>query len=188
MSTSNPSNKSEMWRMVDDKSLHDYGIILRRLIYGLFASCTDHPSGYSLPLSTDDRNRIADFKKELARFAAKVEHTLAEDLDDIPQDDGEQTADKLNVDVPDDLVLSLHLLVKPFLYPRAPAASHSRWDDPLECFIALFSLSPEGHFKAAEIMTQPFAHLLYLIRSAIFYEANHQFTTNNPGRNLTLDE
>jgi hypothetical protein len=175
--------------MVDDQTLHDYGIILRKLIYGVFASCDDHQSGYALPLSVDDRNRAADFKEELSKFAAKLEDMLPQDIDGILDDDGtdrEKKANKLKVDIPDDLILSFHHFIKPFLYPRS-ADSHSRWDDPLECFIALFSLSQEGHFKGAEVMTQPFAHLFYLIRSAIFYEAYHQFTNNNP-ENLTLDE
>jgi hypothetical protein len=89
-------------------------------------------------------------------------------------EEGVQVSKELGVAVPDGLLDSLHYLLKHFLYPhlRLPG-SHSRWDDPLECFIALFSLSSTGNFKAAWDMTQPFTILHYLIRSAIFYEAHH---------------
>jgi hypothetical protein len=185
MLTEYPSG--EMWKMIDDGSLHTYGIILRKLIYSVFVSCEDHSSRYSLPLSDDDRKRAAEFKEALEIFAAELEE-IEQDEDDVWEDDeileededeiledneiegDERVGNKKSAVVPDDLVASFHRLVKPFLYPR-PSTSHSRWDDPLECFIALFSLSKTANFKAAEDMTQPFAHLHYLMRSAIFYEA-----------------
>jgi hypothetical protein len=197
MLTEYPSG--EMWKMIDSGSLHTYGIILRKLIYGIFASCDDddHPSGYSLPLSDDDRKRAAEFKEALEKFAADLEEEteeedgddmweddeiLEEDEDEILDDDGiegaERVHNKKGAVVPDDLIACFHRLVKPFLYPQPPT-SHSRWDDPLECFIALFSLSKTGNFKAAEDMTQPFAHLHYLMRSAIFYEAHHRWRNSS---------
>ena len=191
MLTGYPSG--EMWKMIDDGSLHTYGIILRKLIHSVFASCNDdHSSGYFFPLSDDDRKHAAEFKEALEIFAAGLEEEIEEDGDEIWEDDEileededeiledneieiegeERVGNKKGAVVPDDLIASFHRLVKPFLYPR-PSTSHSRWDDPLECFIALFSLSKTGNFKAAEDMTQPFAHLHYLIWSAIFYEALH---------------
>jgi hypothetical protein len=187
--------------MVDDQSLHTYGLILRKLVYGVFASCDDqgHPSGYSFPLSDDDRSRAAEFNEALARFAAELneegvdqqdgcevfednefwedEEVLEEDEDEILQDqmaEGENRADKSGVVVPDGLVDAFHHLLKPFLYPRS-SSSHSRWDDILECHIALLSLGRKGNFKAAEEMSQPLASLHYLMRSAMFYEALSQW-------------
>jgi len=184
--------------MVDDQSLHTYGLILRKLIYGVFASCDDpiHPSGYSLPLSDDDRSCAEEFKEALARFAAELneeqqdgcelleddevldnEEVLEEDEDEILEDDtmgGEKIADKSDVVVPDSLVNAFHRLVKPFLYPRS-SSSNSRWDDPLECYVALLSLGPKGNFKAAEEISQPLASLHFLMRSAMFYEALSQW-------------
>ena len=194
-----------MWKMIDDRSLHSYGLILRKLIYGIFASCDDHPSGYSLPLSDDDGNRAAVFKEALARFATEVneedwqgrdedkevledEEVLEEDEDEVLEEDAtgdEKRADNMRAVVPEDLIDSFHHLLKPFLYPRS-SASHSRWDDPLECFIALFSLSRKGNFKAAEEISQPLASLHYLMRSAIFYEALSQW--NNSTGDMTLEE
>jgi len=199
--------------MIDDRSLHSYGLILRKLVYGIFASGDDHPSGYSLPLSDDDGNRAAEFKAALAKFAAQVneedwqdgdedkevledEEVLAEDEDEVLDEDedevleedvagDEKRADSMRAAVPEDLIDSFHHLLKPFLYPRS-STSHSRWDDPLECFIALFSLSRKGNFKAAEEISQPLASLHYLMRSAIFYEAFSQW--NDSTGDMTLEE
>ena len=173
-----------MWTMIDDNSLHNYGRILRKLIHGIFASCDGHSSGYSLPLSDDDRKRAAEFKEALEKFVADYneqdedemqeeeedEDTEEEDKDEV-LDDNEVTSEKkagnrlpVGTIIPDGLVDSFHHLLKPFLYPRLRLpASHSRWDDPLECFIALFSLSEAGNFKDAGDMTQAFAHLHYLM-------------------------
>ena len=196
MLTEYPSG--EMWKMIDSGSLHTYGIILRKLVYSIFASCEDdHPSEYSLPLSDDDRRRAAKFRKALEKFSAELDNDddeedmgeddeiLEDDEDEILDDDecgilDDEGAERISSGkgvVPDDLIASFHHLVKPFLYPP-PSSSHSRWDDPLECFIALFSLSKTGNFKAAEDMTQPFAHLHYLMRSAIFYEAHRRWRTS----------
>jgi hypothetical protein len=186
-----------MWRMVDDQTLHTYGLILRKLVYGIFASCDDpsHPSGYSFPLSDDDRSRAAEFKEALARFAAELdedneqdedleddevledEEVLEEDEDEVLEahtTEGETRADNSSAVVSDNLVDAFHRLLKPFLYPRS-SSSHSRWDDTLECHIALLSLSRKGNFKAAEEMSQPLAILHYLMRSAMFYEALSQW-------------
>jgi hypothetical protein len=67
----------------------NYGIILCKLIYGVFASCdtSDHYLGYALPLSNDNRNRAADFKEELSEIAAKLEDMLPQDIDGILHDD-----------------------------------------------------------------------------------------------------
>lgn len=198
--------------MIDDLSLHAYGLILRKLIYGIFSSTEGHSSGYSLPLSDDDRKRAADFREALKKFAADLdkedgqdenemteEMTEEQELEDILEEDElevlddsgatlkKRDGDKLGLVIPEDLLDSLHRMLKPFLYPcpRLPA-SHSRWDDPLECFIALSSLSQTGNFKAAEDMTGVFAQLHYLIRSAIFYEAHHKW--KNSARDLAFEE
>jgi hypothetical protein len=140
----------------------------------------------------------AEFKEALENFAAELEketeeedgdETWDEDEDEILDDDeieGVKRADnKKSAVTPDDLIASFHRLVKPFLNPQPPT-SHSRWDDPLECFIALVSLSETGNFKAAEDMTLPFAHLHYLMRSAIFYEAHHRW--RNSAGDLPFEE
>jgi hypothetical protein len=195
--------------MIDDSSLHIYGLILRKLIHGIFASCDGHSSGYSLPLSEDDRDRAAEFRDALENFVAEFDEEVRRDEDKMPEEsEDEDTSEsededldndgatskkragnslRLGVIVPDDLVDSFHCLIKSFLYPRLMLpGSHSRWDDPLECFIALFSLSQTGNFKAAGDMTQAFAQLHYLMRSVIFYEAHHQWKDST--RDFALEQ
>jgi len=127
--------------------LYTYGILLRKFTYGVFSSCKEHSSGYSLPLSEEDKIR-----------AVKLQATLKNQIDN---DEGGEVRE---------VVDEFHHFIKPFLYPFA-GGSGSRWDDPLECFIALYALNEDGTFKSADGMTQPFAHLQYLMRCAIFYEA-----------------
>ena len=196
--------------MVEDGSLHNYGLILRKLIYGIFASCHKHQSGYALPFTDDDRRRAEKFKKALSTFSKELkiedeqdgdqileddeifeqdEDRILDDDDDDDDDDDEIDSErrvnkKLSTVVPDTLIDSFHLLVKPLLYPHK-STSHSRWDDPLECFVALLSLSQEGNFKGAEEMSQPLAQLHYLMRSAIFYEA--LLKKKNSTEDLTLE-
>jgi hypothetical protein len=103
--------------------------------------------------------------------------SLEEDEDEVLEDhttEAEKGAYMSGVVVPDDLVDAFHHLIKPFLYPRS-SSSHSRWDDALECHIALLSLGRKGNFKAAEEISQPLASLHYLMRSAMFYEALSQW-------------
>jgi hypothetical protein len=193
--------------MIEDGSLHHYGVILRKLIHGIFASCSDHPSGYALPLTDDDKERARKFEDTLEAFSTELDTNIGQDRDQIEEDDEilghdedwmeddeilgddeieseRRVYNKCSTVNLDALLDSFHHFIKPFLYPQS--TSCSRWDDPLECFVALLSLSSEGDFKAAEQMSQYFAKLLYLMRSGTFYEALHQ--KNNSTGDQTLEE
>ena len=108
------------------------------------------------------------------------EEVLEEDEDevkDLKDNDamgGEKIADKSGVVVPNGLVNVFYHPVKSFLYPQS-SSSNSRWDDPLECYVALLSLGWKGNFKAAEEISKPLASLHFLMRSAMFYEAFSQW-------------
>lgn len=141
--------------------MYTYGILLRKLTYGVFSSCKEHSSGYALPLSEEDKIRAV-------KLQAALKHHLenSEDAEDLNDDEGEARVLESELEVVD----AFHRFIKPFLYPFA-GGSGSRWDDPLECFIALYALDEDGTFRSADGMSQPFAHLQYLIRCGIFYEA-----------------
>jgi hypothetical protein len=74
---------------------------------------------------------------------------------------------------------SLHLelfhdFIMPFMYPKVEGRSlglYTKWDDVSECLFALSSLSEDGNFKAAGLVTQMFAKMKYFIRSTILYQA-----------------
>jgi len=61
-----------------NKSLYTYGILLRKFTYGVFSSCKKHSSGYSLPLSEDDKIR-----------AAKLQAALKSQSENDEDDDGD---------------------------------------------------------------------------------------------------
>ncbi|KAJ3480602.1 hypothetical protein NLJ89_g12270 [Agrocybe chaxingu] len=75
---------------------------------------------------------------------------------------------------PKDAIEAFHTFVKPFLYLSAEpednndaAPSTSKWDHSLECFIALYSLKPDGTFEEAKNLMQLFAIHHYYMSGAI---------------------
>jgi hypothetical protein len=72
---------------------------------------------------------------------------------------------------PKDCMAAFHKFIKPLLYP-SESASTSKWDDPVECFIALYSLDEDGTFKQPKNMSPVLTILRYFIRCAIFREAS----------------
>jgi hypothetical protein len=96
---------------------------------------------YSFPLTDNDKLRARKLMQHLEQ-----------------NDNGEKTRD------------SFHQFIKPFLYPLLESQSHSRWDDPVECFMAVYCLNEDGNFKPARNTSQLFTHLKYHTRGAIFYE------------------
>jgi hypothetical protein len=158
-------SKGDLWTFIADDSLvGTYSLLLRKITGTILSFCEEHPSGYSLPLSDDDRARAAGL---LAVLKKRIEGT---DLTDgaLPVETEELDA--------------FHRFIKPFVYPFS-GGSGSRWDDPMECFFALYALQEDGTFKSGD-MSQVFAHLLYLIRSTILYEADLRVRKAQPG---TLD-
>jgi len=159
-------SKGDLWTFVADDSLvGTYGLLLRKITGTILSFCDEHPSGYSLPLSDGDRTRAAAL---LAVLKKRIEGTNLND--GVPQVETEELD-------------AFHRFIKPFLYPFS-GGSGSRWDDPMECFFALYALQEDGTFRAGDGMTQVFAHLLYLIRSTILYEAGLRVRKAQPG---TLD-
>lgn len=161
-------SKGDLWTFISDDSLvGTYGLLLRKITGTVLSFCEEHPSGYSLPLSDDDRARAAAL---LAVLNKRIEGT---DLTD-----GAPPVETEELD-------AFHRFIKPFLYPFS-SGSGSRWDDPMECFFALYALQEDGTFRSADGMTQVFAHLLHLIRSTILYEADLRVRQSQPGA-LDLD-
>ena len=190
--------------MVEDNTLDKYAITLRKLIHGVFESCSEHPSGYAFPLTDDDKRRAKKFREALVTFSTDFDIGIGQDGDQIEDDDktleqdedeildDDETLEQDEDEILDDdeidserkvydkhdtgtvileaLLDNFHQLIKPFLYPQL-STSHSRWDDTLECFVALLSLSSKGNFKKADGMSQYFAHFHYWMRSVMFYEA-----------------
>lgn len=93
--------------------------------------------------------------------------------DDNEEDDDEDTDDGDDDDILDsDLICSFHAFICPFLYPRAQSTGHkpSKWNNPIERFMAVYSLQADRTFRKAQDVTQLFAILTYHIRGAILYQ------------------
>lgn len=68
---------------------------------------------------------------------------------------------------------AFHDFIKPVLYVPATRASmrnFSKWNNLVECLLAISALREDGSFRPAENVTQMFAQLVYHIRGAILYE------------------
>jgi hypothetical protein len=66
---------------------------------------------------------------------------------------------------------ALHDLNKSLFYSR-DLPSHSKWDHPFECFLAIYALRTGGVFMPVRDVTQIFAQLKYHIRGMVLYEAH----------------
>lgn len=74
---------------------------------------------------------------------------------------------------PNDCVLAFHTFIRPFLYPRDLSGDHinfTKWDDVMECALALYALKEDGNFARPIDITQVFAKIHYHIRGATLYE------------------
>jgi hypothetical protein len=81
-------------------------------------------------------------------------------------------------------IRSLHAFAYPLLSTDSEErAGETKWEDPLQSFLAILFLRPDGNFAPARGVTQSLSHFKYAIRNCNFYEAynnRHQF-----GGNLT---
>ena len=69
---------------------------------------------------------------------------------------------------------ALHQFVYPFLAARDIVGEYDKWDEVLECFIAIYCLEHDGNFRTAKNVTQLFAILKYLCRGSTLVEATLQ--------------
>jgi hypothetical protein len=102
-------------------------------------------------------NNGSDYKFPLSPATIRIGKALLKDL-------------KSNV--ADSYTLSkLHALVYPCFSVRQSTGEYSKWNDTLECFMALHALKADGNFENGGDLTQFFANLKYLTRSIQLYEA-----------------
>lgn len=124
----------------DDETLHRYSHPLRSLAQLILLVADGHDSGYTLPLSEDDKDR-----------AHRMMHNL--------------NAAKNNG------VAAFHSFIYPFLATSPKAAAQDKWKSVIECFLAVYSLTPDGNHKQPSQMSSPLAMLKYHCRGATLYEA-----------------
>jgi len=103
--------------------------------------------------------------------------------DDIER--GNTLVEKLKADPGKPHVSEFHSFILPILYGRDLQASdndYSKWNEPIEGFMALHNLQEDGNFKPPNLVTQLFAHLHYHIRGAMLYEGER--TVKDFGNNI----
>lgn len=69
-------------------------------------------------------------------------------------------------------ILAFHDLFKPFLLATTETTDEdSKWNNVLECLMAVYALRKDSTFRPPSLVSQTFAALHYHIRGAIVYEA-----------------
>ncbi|KAF8970785.1 hypothetical protein BDZ97DRAFT_1914276 [Flammula alnicola] len=145
-------NRQVAWQPVSyPKTVGDYARVLHKLTYGVATSLSlSNETGYTFPLTEEDKNNLRALERKLTGARSK----------------------------PSDAVQEFHNFIRPFLYPReqledaaATTSSFTKWNHPLECFIALYALNPDGTFDEPKNMTKLFAILHHHMSGAIYWEA-----------------
>jgi len=138
-----------------------------------------------------DREAEADKEEEKEEDEEDEEDEDTEKLIGDNEEDDEESEDDWVMSKDDesydsDLVQVFHDFIRSALYLRARPDkmlhAPSKWDDPIERFIAVYSLQPDGNFRQAQQVTGVFAMFHYHIRGAIFYEGYSKI--DNFGGNL----
>jgi hypothetical protein len=140
------TQKGPYWRPIgDDTILRKYGLVLHSLAHAVLTTLSDKPpSDYRFPLTPKD--------KESARKLIQLLLNGSQEM----------------------CIKALHTFVMPFLSARDFAEDYnyleySKWNDVLECFMAIYCLDDDGLFK--DDVTGLFAKVEYLCRNTTLYEA-----------------
>lgn len=130
------------WKVLgDDNTLQRYSQPLHALIQSILLTLNGHSSGYNYPLS--------------ANMIAAAQRLL----------NGLNTSEGIS-----SLLPKLHALVYLCFSPQPALSPYSKWNDVLECFMAIYALKEDGNFENGADLTNFFAILKYLCRSTILYQ------------------
>ncbi|KAF8956798.1 hypothetical protein BDZ97DRAFT_1925070 [Flammula alnicola] len=140
-----PTQHGEWWQTLSDNvSLAKYAKLLHRWTHAVIVSMNSHPSGYQFPLTDEIREHAK---------------TLTDILKSTSQEGG---------------VDAFHDFIKLILYPMDRSEDdddeYSKWDEPIECLLAIDALREDGNFKAAHEITGIFAKFFYHLRGAVLYQ------------------
>jgi hypothetical protein len=140
-----------MWQaFADDKTLRTYSHPLISLVQAVLLSLDFHPSGYKFRLTSE------------AREAAEALLLILKDPEPLDRSVG-----------------GLHRLVFHLLATQRREGEGSKWDDVLECFLAILAMKDDGNFSEPKGLTQMFAQFKYHCRSVLLYEAHKRGKAEN---------
>src|SRR5436190_18039483 len=124
-----------------DSTLERYSRILHSLVQAVLLSMAGLVSSYQFPLGPSD---------------IQAGNNLLACL--------EQPKEK-------ETVSSLHSFVYQFLSAKNSTGTYDKWQETLECFMAIYSLTSNGNYEGASSATHLFAIIKYLCRGSTLYEA-----------------
>ena len=114
-------------------------------------------------------------------FVLPVQISTDDDVSSTPSGNQIPSYIGLKVDSDGSHVDAFHKFIKPFLYPRDDGtlgdANYKKWNNPIECILALRHLKPGGGFKDAHDTTGTFTIFHYYIRGATLYEGIRKVKT-----------
>jgi len=122
--------------------LENYAAVLSGLAQLVLSSLDENPSGYSFPIN--------DTQRSLGKKLFKL-------LDDPNKDEK--------------AIVAFHNFIFPFISARVIHGAYNKWDDVLECYLAVANLKPDGNFKEPKSQTQIYAIWKYHCRGGILYES-----------------
>jgi hypothetical protein len=151
------SQQSDPWvPLANDSKLREYGTLLYHFAHAILVTLEKGYSGYSFPLSADQQ-------------------TLGAELMTVLVADTDLSA-----------VQHFHRFISPVLFASEISeqsnGSGSKWENMIECLMAVKFIQEDGNFPQAKDITQPLAKLLYIIRGAVLYEGI--ITLDEHGHNL----
>jgi hypothetical protein len=151
----NPRETEYYRELSEEGSYFIYTHSLHQLSLAILLTLDEHEASYTFPITESDKTR------------------------------GLELINKLELNPTTNHVAAFHSFILPILYGRDLLASdndYSKWNEPLEGFMALHNLQEDGNFKPPHTTTQLFAQLHYHIRGAMLYEAVR--TVEDFGKNL----
>jgi hypothetical protein len=141
-SSNRVSTNAKHWQPVPNENVQKYSAIAHGLAQAILLTIEPHPSGYTFPINST------------SKASGKLLLTELE----------KPHSDKQTVE-------ALHQFLYPFLAARDIVGEYNKWDEVLECFLAIYCLEHDGNFRSAKNTTQLLAILKYLCRGSTLVEA-----------------
>lgn len=144
MSCCRTKQAGEVWQTLQkEESINEYGRLLHKWTHALMMSIEGATTDYHFPLTDTDITRLALLKNALKQKKA------------------------------DKALEALHDVFKHIFYPRSlphPMPDFSKFNNPIECLMALSNIRDDGNFKQATDVTQMFAQIHYHMRGSMLFE------------------
>jgi hypothetical protein len=139
------TSNAKHWQPIPKENVQKYSSLLHAIAQAILLTLDPHPSGYTFPINSTSKAAGKQLLAELEK----------------PNSD-EQTLEVF------------HQFIYPFLAAREIAGEYNKWDEVVECFLAIYCLEQDGNFRSARNTTQLLAILKYLCRGSTLVEATLQ--------------